>query len=99
MRRRATLPRVKQNPRNVREPRSPTALLVAFTLSRNRRIRTRLQKALSQLGGVPRLHQTDSMSCAVRNHRGDERGSFTEHISPGASLRYGDPAYEAAESA
>jgi transposase len=36
-----------------------------------------LQKALFALGGVPRLHQTDSMSCAVRNHRGRDRGSFT----------------------
>ncbi len=37
-----------------------------------------LQKALFELSGVPCLHQTDSMSCAVRNHRGRDRGSFTE---------------------
>ncbi len=37
-----------------------------------------LQRALFELRGVPRLHQTDSMSCVVRNHRGRDRGSFTE---------------------
>lgn len=37
-----------------------------------------LQKVLFALGGVPRLHQTDSMSCAVRNRRGRDQGSFTE---------------------
>ena len=37
-----------------------------------------LQQALSALKGVPALHQTDSMSCAVRNHRGSEKGGFTE---------------------
>ena len=55
-----------------------------------------LQKALSQLGGVPRLHQTDSMSCAVRNHRGDERGSFTQHYEAlarhyGMEIRHTQP--------
>ncbi len=55
-----------------------------------------LQKAFSQLGGVPRLHQTDSMSCAVRNHRGAERGSFTQHYEAlarhyGIEIRHTQP--------
>ena len=37
-----------------------------------------LQTALFALGGVPCLHQTDSMSYAVRNHRGRDGGRFTE---------------------
>ena len=37
-----------------------------------------LQQALARLGGVPRLHQTDSMSCAVRTLRRSEGGGFTE---------------------
>lgn len=39
-----------------------------------------LQNALFELGGVPHLHQTDSMSAAVRKIRGDRtaREAFTE---------------------
>ena len=39
-----------------------------------------LQNALFELGGVPQLHQTDSMSAAVRKIRGDRAGkeAFTE---------------------
>ena len=37
-----------------------------------------LQNALSALNGVPHVHQTDSMSCAVKNHPGSEQGSFRE---------------------
>lgn len=37
-----------------------------------------LQHALYALNGVPNVHQTDSMSCAVKNHPGSERGSFRE---------------------
>lgn len=36
-----------------------------------------LQKALWELGGVPKLHQTDSLSCAVRNHPGRQE-EFTQ---------------------
>ena len=37
-----------------------------------------LQNALSALNGGPHVHQTDSMSCAVKNHAGSEQGSFRE---------------------
>ena len=36
-----------------------------------------LQKALWELDGVPKLHQTDSLSCAVRNHPG-RHDAFTQ---------------------
>ncbi|MXW33530.1 MAG: IS21 family transposase [Rhodothermaceae bacterium] len=36
------------------------------------------QNAVYELGGVPRLHQTDSMSCAVKNRSGNESDVFTE---------------------
>ena len=37
-----------------------------------------LQKALRRCGGVPRLHQTDSMSCAVRNLQRSGANDFTD---------------------
>ena len=47
-----------------------------------------LQNALFELGGVPHLHQTDSMSAAVRKIRGepDRREAFTERYQ--ALLRH-----------
>lgn len=47
-----------------------------------------LQNALTQLGGVPRLHQTDSMSCAVRNLKRTEKegAPFTDRY--GALMRH-----------
>lgn len=49
---------------------------------------TGLQNALFELGGVPQLHQTDSMSCAVRKIREDRTDptSFTERYQ--ALLRH-----------
>ena len=37
-----------------------------------------LQKALRRCGGVPRLHRTDSMSCAVRNLQRSGANDFTD---------------------
>ncbi len=47
-----------------------------------------LQNALTQLGGVLRLHQTDSMSCAVRNPKRTEKegAPFTDRY--GALMRH-----------
>ena len=45
-----------------------------------------LQRALARLGGVPRLHQTDSMSCAVRNLHREGGDRFTDRY--GALLRH-----------
>ena len=45
-----------------------------------------LQQALHNCGGVPKLHQTDSMSCAVRQLKRGGQDDFTERYQ--ALLRH-----------
>ena len=41
-------------------------------------LRAGFQKAVYELGGVPRMHQTDSMSCAVKNRASSGADVFTD---------------------